>query len=314
MTTPVINGRRAAPNLFLVGAAKCGTTAMASYLGQHPEIFFSNPKEPIYFGRDLAHAWRLEDSSAYLDLFARAEGARWVGEGTVWYLYSQRAAEEIKSFSPHAKIIVMLRNPIDVIYSLHGQFLFSGNEDRGSFERALEAEPLRRNGKAIPRAAHFPAGLLYSEVVRYSEQIQRFADVFGRENIAVVIYDDFAKAPQESYRRVLDFLDVSTDHEPEYAVVNSARVIRSVPLHRWLIKPPVDLWNPSRLLPPGRLAHGLQWRAQTLRSRLYDMNLQQRRRPPMRPETRDGLKRRLRPEVETLSRMLDRDLTSWVAA
>ena len=67
-------------------------------------------------------------------------------------------------------------------------------------------------------------------------------------------------------------------------------------------------------LPPGRLAHGLQWRAQTLRSRLYDMNLQQRRRPPMRPETRDSLKRRLRPEVETLSRMLDRDLTSWVAA
>lgn len=314
MTTPASNGRHAAPNLFLVGAAKCGTTAMASYLGQHPEIFFSNPKEPIYFGRDLEHAWRLADPDAYLDLFAGAEGARWVGEGTVWYLYSQRAAEEIKSFSPQAKIIVMLRNPIDVIYSLHGQFLFSGNEDRGSFERALEVEPLRRKGKAIPRSAHFPAGLLYSEVVRYSEQIQRFVDLFGRENVAIVIYDDFAKAPQESYRRVLEFLDVATDHEPEYAVVNSARVIRNVPLHRWLIKPPIDVWNPSRLLPPGRLAHGLQWRAQTLRSRLYDMNLQQRRRPPMRPETRDSLKRRLRPEVETLSRMLDRDLTSWVAA
>src|SRR3546814_8880802 len=91
----------------------------------------------------------------------------------------------------------MLRNPIDVIYSLHGQFLFSGNEDRASFERALKAEPLRRNGRAIPRAAHFPAGLLYSEVVRYSEQIERFVAAFGRENIATVIYDDFAKAPQD---------------------------------------------------------------------------------------------------------------------
>src|SRR3546814_12058099 len=98
---------------------------MASYLGQHPEIFFSDPKEPLFFGRDLYHTWRLEDFDAYLDLFAGAREARWIGEGTVWYLYSRRAAEEIKSFAPHAKIIVMLRNPIDVIYSLHGQFLFS---------------------------------------------------------------------------------------------------------------------------------------------------------------------------------------------
>src|SRR3546814_13242564 len=98
----------------------------------------------------------------------------------------------------------MLRNPIDVIYSLHGQFLLSGNEDRASFERALKAEPLRRNGRAIPRAAHFPAGLLYSEVVRYSEQIERFVSAFGREHIAPVIYDDFAKAPQASHRRVLE--------------------------------------------------------------------------------------------------------------
>src|SRR3546814_12995725 len=74
----------------------------------------------------------------------------------------------------------MLRNPIDVIYSLHGQLLFSGNEDRASFERALKAEPLRRNDRAIPRAAHFSAGLLYSEVVRYSEHIERFVAALGR--------------------------------------------------------------------------------------------------------------------------------------
>src|SRR3546814_9609987 len=89
--------------------------------------------------------------------------------------------------------------------------------------------------------------LLYSEVVRYSEQIERFVAAFGRENIATVIYDDFAKAPQASYRRVLEFLGVSPDHEPQYAVVNSARVIRSVPLHRWLIKPPIEDRKSTRL-------------------------------------------------------------------
>src|SRR3546814_3494622 len=98
MTVSTSHGRRATPNLFLVGAAKCGTTAMASYLGQHPEIFFSDPKEPLFFGRDLYHTWRLEDFDAYLDLFTGAREARWIGEGTAWYLYSRRAAEEIKSF------------------------------------------------------------------------------------------------------------------------------------------------------------------------------------------------------------------------
>src|SRR3546814_12625952 len=91
-----------------------------------------------------------------------------------------------------------------------------------------------------------------SDVCSADLQIERFVAAFGRENIATVIYDDFAKAPQASYRRVLEFLGVSPDHEPQYAVVNSARVIRSVPLHRWLIKPPIDLWNPERLLPSGR--------------------------------------------------------------
>lgn len=300
------------PNLFLVGAAKCGTTAMASYLGQHPDIFFSNPKEPIFFGRDLEHGWRMRDLEAYLDLFRAARDERYIGEGTVWYLYSRAAAQEIKEFSPNAKIIIMLRNPVDVIYSLHGQFLFSGNENHGDFDKALRAEEKRRRGDAIPRAAHFPAGLLYSEVVRYREQIERFQRAFGPENVEIVIYDDFAKSSQASYRRVLSFLGLSTDHDPEFEVVNSARVIRNVALHRWLIKPPLDLWNPERWLPKGRIAHGLQWRAQTLRGRLYDMNLQQRRRPAMRQETRARLSRALAPEVESLSRLLDRDLTGWV--
>src|SRR3546814_11857221 len=97
--------------------------------------------------------------------------------------------------------------------------------------------------------------LLYSEVVRYSEQIERFVAAFGRENIATVIYDDFAKAPQASYRRVLEFLGVSPDHEPQYAVVNSARVILRVPLHRWPLTPPTDLCHPQRLFPPAPLSH-----------------------------------------------------------
>ncbi|MGD1876145.1 MAG: sulfotransferase [Kiloniellaceae bacterium] len=300
------------PNLFLVGAAKCGTTAMASYLGQHPEIHFSSPKEPIYFGRDLEHAWRLPDLDDYLALFDAGRDCRYVGEGTVWYLYSRTAAEEIKAFSPDAKILIMLRNPVDMLYSLHGQFLFSGNENHASFEKALAAEQRRRQGRDIPRTAHFPAGLLYSEVVRYSAQIQRYFDVFGRDNVHVMFYDDFAREPQAVYRAVLEFLGVSTEHQPDYAVVNSARSIRSITLHRWLTNPPIDIWNPGRWLPRGRLSHGLQWRAQHLRGRLYNKNVTQTKRPPMTPETKRRLKGMIGGEVENLGRLLGRDLGVWV--
>jgi hypothetical protein len=299
------------PNLFLVGAAKCGTTAMASYLGQHPEIYFSNPKEPMFFGHDLEHAWRLPDRERYFELFAAGRGSRYRGEGTVWYLYSRTAAEEIKAFNPEARILVMLRNPVDVMYSLHGQFLFSGNEDQPRFEKALAAEARRRRGRGIPRTAHFPAGLLYSEVVRYSEQLQRFFDAFGRDRVHVIFYDDFVQEPQEVYRGVLDFLGVATDHRPDYAVVNSARSIRSIALHQWLIKPPVDVWNPARWIPRGRLAHALQWRAQTLRGRIYNMNVIQKKRPPMAQETRARLRHSIRAEVDSLGRLLDRDLGVW---
>lgn len=302
----------AIPNLFLVGAAKCGTTAMASYLGQHPEIHFSNPKEPIFFGRDLQHAWRLPNLDSYLALFEEGRDCRYLGEGTVWYLYSRTAAEEIKAFNPDAKILIMLRNPVDALYSLHGQFLFSGNESHANFEKALAAEPQRRQGRGIPRAAHFPSGLLYSEVVRYTSQVQRYLDVFGRDNVHIVVYDDFARDPQGVYRTVLEFLGVSTDHRPDYAVVNSARSIRSIALHRWLINPPVDIWNPGRWLPKGYLAHGLQWRAQHLRGRLYDLNVTQTRRPPLAPATKRRLKKSIIGEVEDLSQLLDRDLSVWI--
>src|SRR5436190_21521408 len=108
------------PNFFIVGAPKCGTTAMYEFLKQHPQIFMTR-KEVDFFGSDLYMKERIRDESAYLQLFAAATDEFRVGEGSVWYLYSKRAAAEIKRFVSDARIIIQLRDPTDMIYSLHSE-------------------------------------------------------------------------------------------------------------------------------------------------------------------------------------------------
>src|SRR5947207_13310329 len=127
------------PDFFIVGAPKCGTTAMHQFLAQHPEVFLA-PKEVHFFGADLHLENDVQDLSTYLELFADAKNEFRVGEASVWYLYSRHAAKEIKQFSAGSRIIIQLRNPVDMVHSLHSQLLFSGVEDIQDFESALRAE------------------------------------------------------------------------------------------------------------------------------------------------------------------------------
>ena len=171
------------PNFFIVGAAKAGTTSMHEYLCAHPDIFMPSGadlrltrnalKEPYFFGSDLdiAEYWSIRDREQYLSLFVDAGNAKRIGEASVWYLPSTEAASEIKQFNPNAKIIIMLRNPVDMVYSLHGQFLRSGNEDIVDFEEALNVQEDRRNGRRIPTSAHFPGGLQYTSIATFSPQV-----------------------------------------------------------------------------------------------------------------------------------------------
>src|SRR5438034_3527344 len=113
------------PGFFIVGAPKCGTTAMNDYLAGHPDIFMAK-KEIHYFGSDLEIKQKKLSGEEYLDFFKEGEHKYIVGESSVWYLYSKNAAAEIKAFSPGAKIIIMLRNPVDMLPSLHSQHIFDG--------------------------------------------------------------------------------------------------------------------------------------------------------------------------------------------
>lgn len=201
------------PNLFIVGAPKCGTTSLHYYLDQHPDVYMSPRKEPCYFASEFVADEYPKTEEDYLELFTGANTERYLGEATSTYLYSRRAACEIYEFCPHAKIIIMLRNPADMIYSLHAQRLFEGSEDIYSFEKALIAEPLRKAGGKRPPKLKYPLAYLhYREMGNYLPQVQRFFDVFPESQIQVIVSERFRSDKKAGFEEVLDFLELPHFH------------------------------------------------------------------------------------------------------
>jgi len=224
------------PNLFIVGQPKSGTTALHSFLEQHPDIFMSNPKEPAYFSKDFHkesdrfHDKKLyfsfRDKNSYLKLFSSVKKEKVVGESSTNYLYSKVAAKEIHSFNPNAKIIMMLREPVALMYSLYNQYLNETQENVGSFQEALSLEDSRKKGENIPSRIRSPSYLFYSERVKYLEQIRRYFDLFDKDKIKILIFEEFKLNNEETYKDVLKFLGVK-DFEPEFKEVHFSKKPRS---------------------------------------------------------------------------------------
>lgn len=285
------------PNFFIVGAPKCGTTAMQDYLSQHPDIFMPKIKEIHYFGSDL----RLEGPATledYLSLFKEATEEKRVGETSVWYLYSKLAAQEIKRFNPQAQIIVMLRDPVDKIHSNHSYALYRGNEKIADLGAALDDEEDRRNNP------HLSRGPLYRDSLGYTEQVKRYVDIFGWDSLHVIIYDDLKNDVSGTYRGVLEFLGVRLDFEPEFRIINSNKRPRSRALQNFILRPPQSIKALGKSALPLPLRHRII-------GKLNSLNARRESRPPMDPELRKRLREEFVPEVERLSEFLGRDLSHW---
>ncbi len=296
------------PNFFIVGAPKCGTTAMNEYLKQHPEIFIPDVKEVHYFGSDLQFSitgWERPRREDYLRLFEKAQNHKAIGETSVWYLYSETAAREIKLFSTAARVIIMLRNPIDMIYSLHSQYVYEGNEDIADFGAALDAEEKRKLGALVPAHTYLIKSLFYREVARYSNQVQRYIEIMGRENILVIIYDDFKENAAGEYKKALRFLNVDDNFEIDMNVVNPNKVVRSRHLQQTLMNPPKSLMRLGRYLK-------IPLKMQSLAlEKLRAFNTRYETRRSMEMELRHALKREFRDDVQRLSLLLGRDVSFW---
>jgi hypothetical protein len=300
------------PDFFVVGAPKCGTTSLDRSLRQHPDIFMPDRKDLPHFGSDLEFTFtyqygeRRETLKEYLRFFEAAGEFARVGETSCWYLFSRRAAAEIRAFAPDAIIIIMLRNPVDMMYSQHSQFLSNLNEDISSFEDALEAEPDRRQAQRIPGTAHFPRGLQYRETARYADQVERYLDTFGPDRVHVIIYDDYRADAAGEVHRVLTFLGLDQVLPLATEIANPNKVVKHPRLHALAMARPTRLEDLYHAVTPARF-HGRLAAAARARS------LQYAARPPLSTETRSALQQEFADDVTRLGTLIDRDLSSWLA-
>jgi hypothetical protein len=306
---------RPGPNLFIVGAPRCGTTSLHSLLAQHPDAFMSPVKEPHYFAQDInrryeEHVGRSVPSlygslEAYLELFEGAGEAQVRGESSVYYLYSQVAAEEIARFDPKAKILVMLREPVDFLYSLHGRLRSMGDEDR-PFAEALELEDARARGEHLPRSVRFPEILRYSWYARYVENLRAYQRLFPPEQVCVLLFEDYRADKERVWNQVLEFLELAPAPLPADEDMNPHQEPRFLGLTVFLRERVHWLLDPAAGS-PWRFA----WRARRkLYRKLEQLNWRKAARVPLDPQLRARLKERFRPEADAVSELIGRDVSA----
>jgi hypothetical protein len=225
------------PNLFMVGAPKCGTTAWVKYLSEHPEVYFSKIKEPHYLAPDLPGIRVKTTEDEYESLFSDAEPAKVVGEASVMYLYSELAAAEIKKYAPDAKILVFLRDRVEFLTSLHQQYLYSFEENIADFESAWRLSG-KRPGSTIPATTREPKLLDYKRMANFGEQLQRYASAFPPRQIRIFRYSEWTENPAAVHAEILSFLGLEHDGRTSFQPVNAAKRHRFEWLGRFVQFPP----------------------------------------------------------------------------
>lgn len=276
---------------------------MHGYLAQHPEIYMSPVKEPHHFGEDLGLVgprYRYRDTAAYLSLFDGAGTERILGESSPGYLASESAPGEIHAFNPEARIVIMLRPPVDLVISLHQHNVAVGDEDLPLAE-ALEAEEDRARGRRLPRTCEAPVALRYRHVADLGSHLRRWLERFGHDAVHVIVRDDLVADPADVYRRLVAWLGVDAGFVPDLEVRNASWSPRSPRLERLARRPPPVLRAVGRRLgPPAVIARRLVRRWNTRPGRQV-----------VPAELRRSLARELAGVVDDLSDVLGRDLSHW---
>lgn len=294
------------PDFYIIGAPKCGTTALYTYLRDHPLIFLPSLKEPQYFCFDFPGICQVRGYDHYLGLFYTARPEQVVGEASVWYLYSKVAIHEIVRCNQNAKFIAMLRSPIDMCYSLHGHHVVHYQEDIYDFEDAWNAQDQRRQGSLLPTYCPAPEHLQYREIASYSTQLTRIFELVPETQVQVIVAEDFFADTRAAYKDILAFLDVPDDGRTFFPPVNERAALRSRTVAALVHGIPGGsnaIYGPLR-----RMAIWLGVHPKMI---LMRMNTVKEPRQAMPQSLRDKLKLEFEGDIRRMEEMLGRSLDFW---
>lgn len=195
------------PNFFIVGAPKTGTTSLYEYLKNIPDVFLPKNKEPHFFSpkiSELINYPNIKTREEYLKLFSNVKNQKAIGEASVHYLQDFEAPYNIQKTIPNAKIIIMLRDPIERSFS-HYLMSIRFGETTDSLHKIL-IEILE--DKKIPKSRFY---YILIDASQYYSQVKRYYDYFNQKQIKIIIFEEFVKDTTNQVKDVMNFLEIESD-------------------------------------------------------------------------------------------------------
>ena len=305
------------PNFLILGAPKCGTSSLWAYLNQHPEIFMCVPKEPTFFGHEgedglshgpddenrAYHSRVITNIKDYTALFDRVTNQKAIGEASVYSLYLPKAPIEIKKYVPQAKMFAILRNPADRAYSSYLHVVRQARE-RYPFARALQEEPerIRKNWNPV---------WYFKTMGFYYEQVKRYFDLFGRNQVHVYLYEDFQKEQLRFIKRILEILGVDSSFVPDTSKrAKTSYVPKNPAWERFLHKTRIRVQFSEKHFPKR-----IRWRVHKVAEFIDRVGRSNRMLPPPVPDdVRVSLLEDYREDILKLQDLLGRDLSHWLVS
>jgi len=296
------------PNFFIIGAAKAGTSSLYNYLGQHPQIFMSSVKEPNYFsykerteynkgpGDRLRTQGSVSSLQDYEGLFEGAENFIVRGEASTTYLDVESAPGRIKQYVPEAKIIVILRNPVDRAYASFRHLRRDGSEPLAVFQKALQEEEKRILNKW---------GFMFHYKTRQFtyEKLKRYFDTFNEEKIKVYLYEDWKNDNYRVLKDIFLFLEVDDTFLPDLKKkYNKGALPKSESFHNFLVNENFikNMIKPFIPLKLGR----------KIKRKLVDINLE--RHTPLSSLIRKEMSEIYRLDTIKVQDLIQKDLSHWL--
>lgn len=290
------------PHFLIVGAPKCGTTSLHFYISQHPDINTS-PKEIHYFGKDLKYKTKRPKLEEYQNHFSK-KGLN--GDASVWYLYSDSIFEELKNLGITPKIIILIRNPTEVAYSLHSQNIVDANEDVLSFESALKLEEQRKKGLNMPKGVDPLRTVLYRDTVSYFPRIKKFQDEMGIENVWVGLQENLKHNPAFFLKEIELFLNLSQFTSYDFTRQNENKTVKSKKINYYIKKAGSFQIAIFRFLIPFK---GLR---KKIVDSIYFRNLEVEKRTKLKSTTKLELEQEFNPGIKKLNNIIEPDISHWI--
>lgn len=275
---------RPIPNLFIIGPPRTGTTSVTKWIKQHPDVSGGRRKEPMFHASDLPSPTHISDRDEYLALWKGSESVPMRLDASAWNLFSKVAASSIATMSPNATLVVHLRDPVDLLASLHNHHVFLGLEPERDFETAVFAQ-------RAPDRQEFRRSIDYLDVVRLAPQLQRYQKHFSQDRFAFVVFAMIERDPEEAYFTLLDDLGLSRVPLGEYQHMNPGRRER--------------VRGANQKLKGQRSVVG---RGVGKVVRRLNVSVG---RPPVDSDVRRRILERITPDIDELARTIGRDLSDW---